>query len=766
MRRFLILGLIVLFSSSSARALPPEIFPVDQAMRVRVDFWKKVYTEITSEEAFLHDSEDLSVIYKKISYAGQSPRARQRLADDEKRSIQATLRSIVRKKRQDLNDEEARILGIIGNREDAEILEMCEDIRRQQGLRDRYFEGLVRAHPYMERIQSIFVAEGLPKGLGYLPHVESSFNYRAYSKVGAAGMWQFMRSSARVYKMKMNYLLDERRDPLISTKAAARFLRDNYNRLGAWPLAITAYNHGPKSIERAVAQHGTRDLSQIIEKYENRRFGFASKNFYATFMATAEISENPEKYFPEYPKRVLPDVVEISLKQRMTMDQIAKVTGYSKEQLQDFNLALRPAVFRSNFYLPKDFSVRIPVTNDAKLAEIQSRFATTAIAAREEVKVERTEHEYTVRSGDNLTTIAREHGIEVAELVYANQIERPSALRPGTQIRIPVPGSASPPRAKAVDVVATVTTPVIAAAKPEAPKAGVAVPPVEPPASAEVRARQRAGAVPKLASNMRPLDEILETEFRSVEPQNMAGLDDFANKEAAISEPEIVGSPRDAQGKNDSAAENPGWFARIFGGSSGPKVAPESHPGAAAETPADEANAPVADSGKSSNGDFDPSHYDFDIEKVRPKEFRITVEVDETLGHYAEWSRSSPEQIRRLNRIRSGIRQGQRLLIPIAEGDSMSFHLQRIRYHQAIEEDLFMNYKVAGFSDHLIKRGETIAAICKDNDIPFWLLRKYQEGRLQTRLAVGQKLRIPNLVAVKESDAPLAKPANPGDLTE
>lgn len=761
MRRFF--ALVVLFWSLSAHALPPEFFPVDAAMRVRVDFWKRVYTEITSEEAFLHDMEDLSVVYKKISYGGLSPRARQRLAEDEKRKIQAALRSIVQKKRQGLTDEETRILTVIGNREDAEILEMGEDIRRQQGLRDRYFEGLVRAHPYMEKIQAIFVAEGLPKGLGFLPHVESSFNYRAYSKVGAAGMWQFMRSSARVYRMKMNYLVDERRDPLISTKAAARFLRDNYNRLGAWPLAITAYNHGPQSIQRAVEQHGTRDLSQIIEKYENRRFGFASKNFYATFMATAEISENPEKYFPEYPKHTLPDIVEISLKQRMTMDQIARATGYSRDQLQEFNLALRPAVFRGGFYLPKDFSIRIPVVNEAKMAEIQARFATTAVAAREEAKTERAEQDYTVRSGDNLTSIAKEHGVEVSEIVYANQIDKPSALRPGAQIRIPVPGAVTPPKVKPVAAL-TPPVPVIVAAKPEAPKAGVAVPPVQPPRSSP-EVRFRVDSEPRYASKMRPLDEILEAEVRSVEPQYIASADESANKEAAIKEPEIVGSPREAQAKTEEDAKK-GWFARLFGPSETSKPAVESHPGAAAETPADEAVAPIADAGKSSNGDFDPSHYDFDIEKVRANEFRITVEVDETLGHYAEWSRSSPDRIRRLNRIRNGIFQGQRLIIPIAEGDSMPFHLQRIRYHQAIEEDLFMNYRVAGFTDHAIRRGETIASICKEYDLPFWLLRKYQEGRLQTRLAVGQKLRIPNLVAVKESDTPLAKPANVSEASE
>ena len=116
---------------------------------------------------------------------------------------------------------------------------MSRRIRFQRGMRDRYYEGLLgRSYYYLDYIRKEFSAQGIPEELAYLPHVESSFNFLAYSKVGAAGMWQFMRSTASLYKMKMNYLIDERRDPYLSTRAAGRLLKTNFKKLGACHLLL------------------------------------------------------------------------------------------------------------------------------------------------------------------------------------------------------------------------------------------------------------------------------------------------------------------------------------------------------------------------------------------------------------------------------------------------------------------------------------------------------------------------------------------------
>ena len=129
-----------------------------------------------------------------------------------------------------------------------------------------------------------------------LPHVESSFNAAAYSKVGAAGLWQFMRSTGRRY-MRVDDAVDERLDPYRSTEAAAQLLAYNYRVLGSWPLALTAYNHGAAGMRRAKESVGTDDFVKINRTYNSRTFGFASRNFFPSFLAALTIDENPGEIF-------------------------------------------------------------------------------------------------------------------------------------------------------------------------------------------------------------------------------------------------------------------------------------------------------------------------------------------------------------------------------------------------------------------------------------------------------------------------------------
>ena len=154
----------------------------------------------------------------------------------------------------------------------------------------------MRSGAWREHIAATFTKMGLPRELAALPHVESSFNTYAYSKVGAAGMWQFMRGTGRRF-LRIDAAVDERLDPYRSTEAAASFLEQNYIVLGSWPLALTAYNHGPGGMKRAQEQLGTSDIVTIVRKYNSRSFGFASRNFYVAFLAALEIDSDPDKFF-------------------------------------------------------------------------------------------------------------------------------------------------------------------------------------------------------------------------------------------------------------------------------------------------------------------------------------------------------------------------------------------------------------------------------------------------------------------------------------
>ena len=135
----------------------------------------------------------------------------------------------------------------------------------------------------------------LPEELSVLPHVESSFQLRAYSSAGAAGIWQFTRGTGRLF-MRVGYDVDERRDPILATYGAAKLLKKNYEVVGSWPLAITAYNHGLRGMQRAKKRHGT-NIVKIIENYRSRTFGFASRNFYPEFLAALHVVKNQNKWF-------------------------------------------------------------------------------------------------------------------------------------------------------------------------------------------------------------------------------------------------------------------------------------------------------------------------------------------------------------------------------------------------------------------------------------------------------------------------------------
>jgi membrane-bound lytic murein transglycosylase D len=433
--RFLITTLLLIFSFQLSIVLPAqasEAFPVEGPMRVRVDFWKKVYTEITTKEAFIHDPEDLSIVYKKVSLPNGS-RRRSRAAKKEKREIAKLLRSIAKKNFKNLNAQEEVISKLVNGKSTKELYRMAKRIRYQYGLKDRYYKGLIRSYKFLDYIKRTFSGLGLPPELVYLPHVESSFNYKAYSKVGAAGIWQFMRSTGRLYGLKINYIIDERRDPLKATRAAARLLRDNYNILDSWPLALTAYNHGARSMSRAVKRLGTTDINVIIQGYEGRRFGFASKNFYATFMATVEISKDPGKYFPSFslPERFT--YSSLKLKRAYTVKQISKALNIGISTIREYNHSIRRIAYRSNLFLPKNFDLKIPTSSKAEVKQYQLALSKLKDLSKD-MDMRRL---HIVSRGESLYSIARIYRVNISDIIQFNRISNPSIVYPGMKIKIP-----------------------------------------------------------------------------------------------------------------------------------------------------------------------------------------------------------------------------------------------------------------------------------------------------------------------------------------
>jgi membrane-bound lytic murein transglycosylase D len=220
----------------------------------------------------------------------------------------------------------------------------------------------------MAQMRQIFRDEGLPVELAYLPLVESSFNVRARSTAGAVGMWQFMPDTGKKL-LRITDTVDERRDPLASTRAAARLLAENRKLLGNWPLAITAYNHGTEGIFHAIDIVGTRDLVQIIRRYQSPTFGFASKNFYAEFIAAVDIARNSEVHFPFLRPHTPLSLHEIEVKRPIPIQSLLKPAAVSQSDFFEWNPALNPTATT----IPAGYRVKLPPEKAGRFAILQRR---------------------------------------------------------------------------------------------------------------------------------------------------------------------------------------------------------------------------------------------------------------------------------------------------------------------------------------------------------------------------------------------------------
>ena len=274
----------------------PFVYPPQLEPDVR--FWIRVYTEVTTDQGLLHDDWNLGLVYEVLRFdPSDSPRQREHIVEQAKARIAALLRRFAAGATDNLTAHERRILHAFGEKPTAaQFRDAIDGIRFQLGQADRFHEGLIRAQAYEADISRILAERGVPPEIGALPHVESSFNPAAYSRVGAAGLWQFMPGTAKRY-MRVDSVVDQRLDPYSATEAAANLMLYNYRLLGTWPLAVTAYNHGPGGLRRAQDDLGTNDIAVIVKRYQGATFGFASRNFYVAFLAALEVDRNAEKYF-------------------------------------------------------------------------------------------------------------------------------------------------------------------------------------------------------------------------------------------------------------------------------------------------------------------------------------------------------------------------------------------------------------------------------------------------------------------------------------
>src|SRR5499427_4319026 len=329
-----VLALLGILGSARTQATDDPV-PRPPQLERDVQFWIRVYSQIDTNAGFLHDQSNLGVVYETLHFAPDSPPSeRQRLVEQARERYTAALRRIASSGDQALSADDQRVRDLWGaEATPGRLRAAVDDIRFQLGQSDRFRSGLIRAGAWETHIAETLANLGLPAELAVLPHVESSFNPNAYSKVGAAGLWQFMRSTGRRY-MRIDAAVDDRLDPFRSTEAAAQLLAYNYRVLGSWPLAITAYNHGAEGVRRAKETLGTDDIVKIVRQYKGRTFGFASRNFYVSFLAALEIDRDPEKYFGAFDRLGEAKFQEVSVPGYVSMTTLERALNVPTEQLR------------------------------------------------------------------------------------------------------------------------------------------------------------------------------------------------------------------------------------------------------------------------------------------------------------------------------------------------------------------------------------------------------------------------------------------------
>jgi membrane-bound lytic murein transglycosylase D len=725
-----------------------ELFPRPAELEPAIKFWTRVYTEIDTNEGFIHDSLRMDLVFQTVRAPNDvGSRERRRRIERAQELTRNILTKLASGTREGLNNEEERILKLFPEgTSNAEFRAASGRLRFQLGQADRFRAGLVRSGTWKPYIQEVLAKRGLPLELAALPHVESSFDPTGYSKVGAAGMWQFMRSTGVRY-MRIDHIVDERRDPFLSTDAAARLLSDNYSVIQSWPLALTAYNHGLAGMRRAVQQQKTSDISTIVAKYQSRSFGFASRNFYTAFLAALEIDSNPDRYFPNLKIDPPSDTSTITVPAFMTVDTLADALNLREATLRALNPALTDIVWSGDKFVPQGFELRLPRDTAAVAEALLGTIDTDKLFA-----AQRPDREHRVQRGDTLSKIAAEYRISLAALMSVNGMTNRSMIRVGQMIRLPTDGVTAPPDAT-----------LVRAAAPAAPPATAAL----ATTSAEGVYVVRSGdSIERIATRL------------GVDPQSLIAANDIRNRNVIQVGQQLI------------IPTAPGAVVAAVAIVTPPTPASEPPLAAAAESPAAVAAAPAASADVTAalapavleNGlpapagdaedevvaDAGALEIEQDVLAADPSDYsvsaanEITVQALETLGHYADWLEIPTQRLRDVNSLsfREAVVLGQNLTLDFGRIDAPTFEQRRRAYHQQIQSDFFAAYQIEEIESHVIKPGESLWILAaRRYNVPVWLLRQYNPDLNFDRIQAGAVVRFPRLKAIASGNAVAAAPA-------
>lgn len=763
----------LLLSASATRAAPPVVpehdlecgdtFACPPEIRRRVDFWIEVFRSWRTDQLVFHDRENPSRVYSVIDSRHSCSGARTpRAVEAERDRVEKMLRTLAKKatwKEPGWTRAERRYLALFPERNADEIARAAKQVRCQTGNRDRFREALKRYGRYKDDILEVLREHDLSEDILYLPFVESAFNPKAYSRAGAAGLWQIMPATARKLGLQLDATMDERFDPRRATRAAAKYLRHSTDVLTEvahelddsvqpWhinPFVITSYNYGLTGMARAMRSVGP-DYVEVLDKYRSRSFRTAVRNFYASFLAARYVARNADKYFGPIKSDDGNAVARVVLKRPTSVDRITKVFNVDRDTVEELNPALTRYVWKGWRLIPEGYALSLP----ARAGGWASRVAELEALPAEEPQL--SGRQYVVQRGDTACEIARAFAVECKDLVQLNGLGRRALIRVGQKLDIPGKPKPSPSQrvASAEGGYYTVrrgdTACEIAKSFGVGCRELIRVNGLGSRAIIHIGQKLRIPGLPRVAAaedgqyTVRRGDTAcgIAKSFK-VDCQVLIRANGLGSR-AVIRVGQTLRIPGLEQTTRVAAADG-----REEGGDDPSQ--------SGAEPPPDEDTAPI------------PKLMDEVNVAVRVVQddggsrYVTTVLPEETLGHYADWlGLGGTRKLRSLNGMSrtARLRSGSTIALPIANDDErLAFEASRFEFHQTLVDQFNQHYQVAGIEEHTVQVGDTLWKLADRYDIPYWFLRRINSNVLAP--VVGQTIRVPVVEARDESGQPLVE---------
>jgi len=776
----------------AAPAPPPKmidkLFPQPPELDRDVNFWIRVYTEIGTNAGFLHDQYNLGVVYETLQFGPDtSARQRERMVEAAKARIAAALRRIANSIGP-LSPADQHIRDLWGDAGTPERLRSAtEDVRFQLGQADRFRDGLLRSGLWEPHIEDTLANLGMPAELGVLPHVESSFNAAAYSKAGAAGLWQFMRSTGRRF-MRIDSAVDDRMDPFRATEAAAQLLSFNYRLLGTWPLALTAYNHGAEGMRRATVQMGTDDIVKILRDYHGPAFGFASRNYYVSFLAALTVDRHPEEYFGPIKRESEAKFQEVTMPGFVTVSALTHTLHISAEELRRLNPALLPACWQGRRRVPKGYVLRLPLGETSWTTELLAdRLSPTDLQQRQTVPERRK-----VMKGETLASIAGDYGMKPGELARLNGLSARSRLRPGRFLRVPeanpvrvmvarvdhsadhalsdvtsAPASntasntVSNPTASEAEGITAPSTVAPGAAATAAAAAPAATETAGAAATAAAPVQPQVSSAPVLVAANAPAPEVVTNTLDAAAPAPGAAT---AAATAAPEAPATAAPVAPNIEPETSAGGVPAQVALQESEQDARAVATSKPLAADQPVSAKQAEAITPSLGPAAVVTADSDNVDATDYSVAADD-TIVVAATESLGVYAGWLNVSPARLRAVNHLRGkgNVQIGRKLKLDFARSTHAKFESLRRDYHRELEAAYFATHRISGTQVHVVRAGDSLWNLThRFGDMPTWLLQQYNPDVDFENLRAGTQLTLPRVADLGDPTAQTA-PDKPDD---